>query len=506
MTSDFYDAVSFESLANPERSIDRLYSLARLRGLSPVAPHEATLVEFGCSTGSLLIAHALQYPSLRCIGLDLSSQQISQAKECADALGLKNIEFLVADITDCSLRHIRADYIVSHGLFSWVPNATRQALLAQCAEVISPSGVGYLSFATPYAHRFSQQIRTYILGKISSIVVPEQRIAAARRLLRACCEMLADRDNCINSRVSQELRYLSAASDSLLLHDFLNVDTKSFFVRDIAQYLRAANLRYVADSRIQRQAHGSEPFKEQVSELSEDRAYHDDWFDLRHPKSFRAALFCGSNQSTATDSLNTRLEGLHGASPLVFDGEESGVWRYMGGEEHAVYIKNRLVHELLQEFMSRWPQPKIFTREMLAELTVEEMSEISSLIAAGHIELSYGDFNCSTSVTQHPMVSPLSRQQAKTSPLLSTLKHEVYYCNLFEQIVARYADGTRTVEQLLRDVQAELRESAGEVSNDFLSDAYLRSALNEALNNFKEHALLIRASGRHEEPLKVTTA
>ena len=61
-------------------------------------------------------------------------------------LGLRNVELRAADLRTIGEADGKFDYIVAHGVYSWVPVEVRDALLAVCRARLSPQGVAYISY------------------------------------------------------------------------------------------------------------------------------------------------------------------------------------------------------------------------------------------------------------------------------------------------------------------------------------------------------------------------
>lgn len=108
------------------------------------------VLELGCGTGGNLPPMAATLPGSQFTGTDMSERQIEMARELAEGGRLRNIEFLagdalplLADTADGSF-----DYIILHGLYSWVPLQVQSALLPLCGGLLSEAGIAYVSYNT----------------------------------------------------------------------------------------------------------------------------------------------------------------------------------------------------------------------------------------------------------------------------------------------------------------------------------------------------------------------
>ena len=123
-----YDAVPYQPNPFPQSQPDRLAVVARLFGLQPALPSKANVLELGCASGDNLIPLAARYPDATLHGIDFSSRQVSAAQAQIAALAPRNIRIETGDIATFSPPE-KFDYIICHGVYSWVPEATRAAIL-----------------------------------------------------------------------------------------------------------------------------------------------------------------------------------------------------------------------------------------------------------------------------------------------------------------------------------------------------------------------------------------
>jgi SAM-dependent methyltransferase len=119
---------------------------------------EFSYLDLGCGHGLNLIFNAVAHPRARFFGLDLNPTHIAQATARAEALGLTNVHFALADLTTfaggrpgagpCRDWPEAFDFVVSHGLASWVSPEVRQSLVAAASAVLRPGGIFFCSYNT----------------------------------------------------------------------------------------------------------------------------------------------------------------------------------------------------------------------------------------------------------------------------------------------------------------------------------------------------------------------
>ncbi|HEY3819815.1 MAG TPA: class I SAM-dependent methyltransferase [Polyangiaceae bacterium] len=144
-TGDPYDRLPYTDHAYAEAHPDRLATVARLCGWEAPGVGTARVLELGCGRGGNLLPMASALPDAVVTGVDRSRRQIDEARAIAATAGLKNTRFVEASFEE--LRDVGPfDYVLAHGVASWVAPASRRALLATVAGALAPAGVAYVSF------------------------------------------------------------------------------------------------------------------------------------------------------------------------------------------------------------------------------------------------------------------------------------------------------------------------------------------------------------------------
>ena len=143
-----YDEVPYHSFPFPETHPDRLAMIGRLFGLIPPDVTRCRVLELGCAGGGNIMPMAALYPNSRFVGIDLSARQVEAGTRNISQLGLSNIELRHGSITDVDDSWGQFDYILCHGVYSWVPAAVQDKILDICKWNLSPDGIAYVSYNT----------------------------------------------------------------------------------------------------------------------------------------------------------------------------------------------------------------------------------------------------------------------------------------------------------------------------------------------------------------------
>ena len=127
-----YDLFPYLSHCYSETHPDNLSVSALQRGLRPAPVAKCRVLELGCASGGNLMPMAAMWPDSQFVGIDRSARQVEEGMRLCSKLGLGNIELRAVDFMDFDWRGEPFDYILCHGVFSWVPEPVQQRVLQIC--------------------------------------------------------------------------------------------------------------------------------------------------------------------------------------------------------------------------------------------------------------------------------------------------------------------------------------------------------------------------------------
>jgi SAM-dependent methyltransferase len=184
--ADPYDLVPYPSVPFPQTHPDRLATVGRLYGLETVPPERCRYLELGCGSGMNLLSMAALLPEAQFLGIDLAAEPIAIAQRHVRELGLRNLIFLQGDITTIATTGDLGafDYIAAHGVYSWVPEPVRAALLALCARHLSAHGVAYISYNTQPGCHMRQMAWEMMRFHVRAIEAPKERLDQGLALIK----------------------------------------------------------------------------------------------------------------------------------------------------------------------------------------------------------------------------------------------------------------------------------------------------------------------------------
>ena len=115
----------------------------------------------------------------------------------------------------------RFDYILVHGVYSWVPDDVQTKILSVCREHLNPSGVAYISYNTNPGWRMRGMLRDMMPFHTEQFSDPKTKARQARSLIQFLAEA-ATGDNPYGMLLKKELASMKEWPDEYFLHDSLS--------------------------------------------------------------------------------------------------------------------------------------------------------------------------------------------------------------------------------------------------------------------------------------------
>jgi SAM-dependent methyltransferase len=172
-----YDKVLYPATVFPQTHPSRLATVAFLRGVQPAPVNRCRVLELGCGLGANVIGMAFQLPESEFIGLDLARRPVASGQAFVAELGLRNISLHSMDLCRASAEEFgRFDFIIAHGVYSWVPQPVRERILAICREMLNPQGVAYISYNAFPGNHLRDLVRWMMRFHTARFDTPDEKV------------------------------------------------------------------------------------------------------------------------------------------------------------------------------------------------------------------------------------------------------------------------------------------------------------------------------------------
>ena len=205
--------------------------------------------ELGCGNGMSTSLLAACHPNAKFLGIDFMPVHVANARRAAKAGGLTNVEFLEMSFADACRQDFQPfDYIVAHGVYSWITAQNRAEMVEFFRRFLAPGGLVYLSYNTypgwlpiaPLQKLVSEHAKT-LTGPSTKRVLAAFEFAG--NLLGKGALALAG-----SPATKAQLEKAPSMAPNYLAQEYLNEAWYPLYVTDVMREVSAAKLEYVTSA------------------------------------------------------------------------------------------------------------------------------------------------------------------------------------------------------------------------------------------------------------------
>ncbi|HJZ54767.1 MAG TPA: class I SAM-dependent methyltransferase, partial [Gemmataceae bacterium] len=357
-----YDEVPYESHPYAQTHPSRLHVVATLFGLPPPPVEKCRVLELGAAAGGNIIPLAETFPESWFVGVDLSARQVSDGERLIHTLGLKNVSLRHASILDVDESYGPFDYVICHGVFSWVPTVVREKILEICSKNLTPNGVAYVSYNTYPGWHMRGMIRDMMRYHAMRFATPQQRTQQARALLDFLAQSVRQ-EGPYSVLLKTELESIRHQADHYLYHEHLEEVNDPLYFHQFVEMARNHGLRYLGESRLGTMVTGN--FGPEVEKtlklLAPDQIQTEQYMDFLRNRMFRETLLIHQKTAPNWEIKPECVRRLHLASsgkpvgdkPPDLKSEEPAQYQTRSGM--TLSTGRPLLKAAMQVFASHWP-------------------------------------------------------------------------------------------------------------------------------------------------------
>jgi hypothetical protein len=363
------------------------------------------------------------------------------------ALGLANLDVRTADLT--ALPELgRFDYVVAHGVYSWIEPAARDALLAACRAQLAPHGVAYVSYDVLPGGHLREITRQMLRWHLRDIDEPQDRIAQARALLSAVMAAGQEGDD-LRRRLAWQAEWALAQSDASLYHDELAEHHEAVLFTDFVAHAARHGLRFLAEADVFEMQAGSLP-----PGLGDDPIAREQYLDFFKGRMFRQTLLCHVDAAPREPAPEV-VRGMLAATPARPASDPApGRVEFRGPRGASLTTDHELVKRALVRLGEAWPRPLPVAELIESEDGGGALCEtLLRAYAANFVQLHVWAPALATTPSERPVASALARLQAAQGTRITNLRHaSVDVPDALGRRLITLLDGTRGRDALLREL------------------------------------------------------
>jgi len=512
-----YEQLPYQSMPFDVTQPSHMAGIARLFGLEPPPAESARILELGCASGGNIIPLAARFPEASFTGIDLSSRHVEEAQASIARLGLANIRVEKADIAAFVAPEQGFDYIICHGVYSWVPPAARDAIFKICARGLAGNGLAYISYNVFPGWHLRRVVRDMCLYHAGNEGSPNERVGRFRWLLSKLAT-LSDESKFFGQLLRHEAGETAKYGDSYILGEFLAPQNEPCYFHEFIDQASSHDLGFLSEAELSLSVPellgpDRSAFIREVA--GESGLAIEQYMDFITGRTFRRSVLA------RTDALATRrvtrepIRGLYLSSRLVpkNDPLDAADMTFEHGEAR-ITTDNPAIKEAFLHLARIFPANCSYAE--LADLAAERsglpraqierdlLQAVFRTSLAGQVRLSSVAQPVGRATDARPQLWPVARAQAEAGQSwLTSLTHEVVSThpamrwlmmkldglNGRAELEERMAEGIRSGEVVVKDVDPQLdddrvrfaaRVFLARLLSEFERKALLRPSANEA--------------------------
>lgn len=480
-----YDDVPYLGHVQSHTHPNRVCAIARLFGVEAPAVSTARILEMACGDGGNLIAIAHSLPQAHCVGFDLAATAVARAQQRIARLGLKNCEIVAADLAAVGKSLGEFDYIVAHGLYSWVPAPLRDSLLQLISDTLAPTGVAFVSYNVYPGWHVAGMVRDMLRFHTREIDDPAERVAQSNALMRFITAA-HEADDPYGRLLAAECERLGGYPSWYLIHDDLATVNDPVYFRDFVAHAKRFELEYVAEADFASMSDAdlSADAREKLDELRGDPVLHGQYLDFIKCRRFRQSLLCRPTNDVAVQPASGSLRKMFVASAATPDSQPvdlaAGVEVQFRWTRSSLKTEHPLVKAVFVALAEHWPQ--CMSLDALAAATArlsgrDIESEDSGLLerialtAFGlrMVDITASEWRAIGAPGAYPTASALARTDSEADEVVTSMIHR--RARVDESVARRLlqlSDGSRDRGALLAELSRQ---------NPAINDAVLQQQI-----------------------------
>jgi len=469
-----YKEVPYLSQAYVNSHPERLSTLAKIFNMSPAPVTSCRVLELGCASGGNLIPMAYFLPDSDFVGIELAEGHAESGQKTVKELGLKNLDIQHANILEVDASLGMFDYIICHGVFSWVPESVQEKILSIASENLSEQGVAYISYNTYPGWHMREMVRHMMLYHASQFDEPDKKIGQARAFIDFLANAVgANTNDPYAILLRNELESLKNSGDWYIFHDLMEVVNTPIYFHQLIERADQHGLQYLADASFSMMFHNdfSDEVNRTLENVSHDIIQKEQYMDFLRNRQFRQTLLCKKELELKRNLDSDSLTGLLVASSTTpeiseIDLTPGKIHKFQIPDGLFIETENPVIKAGLKILKQHWPKALSF--EILLDKCLEEMAEklgedilkdqdwkrelgrgLLHCFVSGAIDLKSWQGGFVGSVSSRPRVSALAIHQIKHHQSVVNQRHETVKTDALAQHLIPILDGTKNKDEML---------------------------------------------------------
>ena len=304
---EVYEQLGYISYPFPYTTPSFLETRARLMGVVPAESRTARVLELGSTFGGNIISQALFQPESTFVGVELSTSQVDLGQAIIESCEIPNVSLIAMDIANIDKSFGTFDYIIVHGMYSWVNDVVKDHILRICSENLADNGIAYISYNTFPGWHVMEEVRQLMLFANRHLEgwTHNKKVQHAKYIASVIgTEILNYNDlKQKNQKFLQALKRTIQKDDYYVGHDHLEPHNDPVYFHQFIEHARKYDLSYLCDADLTLSAVSTydKVLNSRLKKLAPDsRIEQEQYLDFIVDTSFRKSIFCKSKLATKT--------------------------------------------------------------------------------------------------------------------------------------------------------------------------------------------------------------
>ena len=351
-----YSELGYKSMPFPYTTPATLEAYAALVGISAPNPKTARVLELGATYGGNIISQALFNPEATFVGIELSQEQIEKGNEVIANAGLTNVSLVQSDIASIGSDIGTFDYIIAHGVYSWVDDGVKDALLRLIDEHLAEDGIAYVSYNTYPGWHTMDEVRQLMMfsNRDKAQFNHKEKVLHGKTIGSIVGSQILKYDNLKerNSKFLGALRSVMQKDEYYVGHDHLEPNNDPVYFYQFNDHLGAHNLAYLCDADLTLSMVRSfdADIADTLNKLApNDHVAQEQYLDFMLDTTFRKSIICKANHadSVTYDMGNPELVNSVPMRTII----NSFTYTILFNEEALSMFENDIVRDTFQSII-----------------------------------------------------------------------------------------------------------------------------------------------------------
>lgn len=351
-----YSELGYKSMPFPYTTPATLEAYAALVGVSAPNPKTARVLELGATYGGNIISQALFNPDATFVGIELSQEQVEKGNEVIANAGLTNVSLVQSDIASIGSEIGTFDYIIAHGVYSWVDDGVKDALLRLIDEHLAEDGIAYISYNTYPGWHTMDEVRQLMMfsNRDKTQFNHKEKVLHGKTIGSIVGSQILKYDNLKerNSKFLGALRSVMQKDEYYVGHDHLEPNNDPVYFYQFNDHLGAHNLAYLCDADLTLSMVRS--FDADIADTLDKLALNDhvaqeQYLDFMLDTTFRKSIICKAKhaESVTYDMGNPELVNSVPMRTII----NSFTYTILFNEEALSMFENDIVRDTFQSII-----------------------------------------------------------------------------------------------------------------------------------------------------------